>query len=430
MDLENMRVCVLGLGYVGLPLAVSLSKKFNTVGFDIDPEKIKKLQEGRDPNNELLPGELEESKLLVTNDESLIKDADFIVVAVPTPITEGKQPDLSPLESASRIIGKNLKKGAMVVYESTVYPGVTEEVCIPILEKTSGMKLNEDFKVGYSPERINPGDREHTLEKITKIVSGSDEEALEIISRVYGKVIEVGLHKAPSIKVAEAAKVIENIQRDLNIALMNELSLIFDKMGIRTNDVLEAAFTKWNFHKYYPGLVGGHCIPVDPYYLTHKAEAVGYNPQVILSGRRINDNMHRHIASLVIRGLSKANKTLNNAKVLILGLTFKEDINDSRNSRVKQLIEELKTFNVNILGCEPNLSNEEVEKVFGVKNNNFSEINNGIDVVIMVNKHKSFNNITLEGLKNIMNVNPVIVDIKSFFNEREALDKGFIYSCL
>ncbi|QQG38527.1 MAG: nucleotide sugar dehydrogenase [Candidatus Woesearchaeota archaeon] len=430
MILSNLKVGVVGLGYVGLPLAVAFSKKFNTIGYDTNEKKIKLLQQGIDPNNEFSKEELESSKLIVTNDEKLIKQANFIVVAVPTPVDESNRPDLTPLEKSSETIGRNLSKKAIVVYESTVYPGATEEVCLPILEKTSGMKCGIDFKIGYSPERINPGDKEHTLERITKIVSGCDNEALDTIKEVYGSIIKAGLYLAPSIRVAEAAKVIENIQRDLNIALFNELALIFNKMGIKSKDVFDAAATKWNFHRYYPAFVGGHCIPVDPYYMTHKAELLGYHPEVILAGRRINDSMPKHVRSLAIQGINKAKKVLADSRVIILGLTFKENVNDARNSKVVELIKELKRYNINVLGCEPHLSNETVREKFGVENYNISEIKNNIDCVILVNAHNSFKDLTLDELKKHMNKNPVIVDMKNFFNEKEAIEKGFIYSCL
>ena len=346
---------------------------------------------------------------------------------MPTPITKTKKPDLTYLESASELVGKNLSSGSTIVYESTVYPGVTEEFCTPILEEKSGLKCGTDFKVGYSPERVNPGDHEHTIDKIVKIVSGSDKESLEIINSVYSKITQT--HKAPSIKVAEAAKVIENIQRDLNIALMNEFSLIFRKLGIETTEVLEAAGTKWNFHKYQPGLVGGHCIGVDPYYLTYKAEELGYHPEVILAGRRINDSMHKHIAQLLIKGLNNVGKVLKDSRILIMGLTFKENVKDLRNSRVKNLIEELKSYGMNIIGCDPLLTNEEVERTFGIKNNKFDEINNSLDAVILAVRHDQFKKINLDDLKQKMD-KPVLVDVKNFFNREEAAEKRFVYKSL
>jgi len=422
------KIAVVGLGYVGLPLALALSNHFEVIGFDIDKEKINSLNNGTDPTREndlSLKGNVK-----FTSDETELKKADFIIVAVPTPVTEAKHPNLEYLEKSSELVGRNMQKGTIVVYESTVYPGVTEEICLPILEKTSELKVLEDFKIGYSPERINPGDKEHTIDKVIKIVSGIDKESLEEISKVYSKVARAGIHKAKNIKTAEAAKVIENIQRDLNIALMNELSIIFDKIGIKTKDVLEAAGTKWNFHKYYPGVVGGHCIPEDPYYLTHKAKLLGYNPNVILAGRSINDHMPKHVASLVIRGLNQANKVIKNSRVLILGLTFKEDINDYRTSKALDIIKELKEYNIEVLGCEPNLSDEEVERIFKVQNHKLEEIKNNIDAIVLVNKHKQFYELTSEKLKSIMNENPLIVDVKNLFNEEEVKKQGFLYYSL
>ena len=418
-------VAVVGLGYVGLPLALVLSNHFKVIGFDINQEKINSLNNGIDTTKE---NDLSiKGNIKFTSDETELKKASFIIVAVPTPITKAKQPDLTYLEKTSELIGRNLQKNSIVVYESTVYPGVTEEICLPILEKTSGLKLMGDFKIGYSPERINPGDKEHTIDKVVKIVSGIDNDSLEEISEVYSKVTKAGVYKTKNIKTAEAAKVIENIQRDLNISLMNELSIIFNKMGIKTKDVLEAAGTKWNFHKYFPGLVGGHCIGVDPYYLTYKAESLGYKPNVILAGRFTNDNMPKHIASLVIKGLNKSNKVLKNSRVLILGLTFKEDVTDPRNSKAKDLIDELKEYNIEVLGCEPNLSDEEVKNIFEVENYKLEEIKNNIDAIVLVNKHKQFRSLTADKLKNIMNQNPLIVDVKNLFNEEEVKKGGFLY---
>lgn len=430
MNLDNIKIGIIGLGYVGLPLAIAFSKKLPTLGFDINEEKINKIKQGIDPNNEYTKEELEESKLTVTNDETLIKDSNFLIIAVPTPLTESNQPDLEPLKSACKIIGRNLSKNSIIVNESTVYPGVTEDICLPILEKESNLKLEQDFGLGYSPERINPGDKEHTLENVTKVISATTKETLEKIEKVYKEIIKADLYKAKSIKVAESAKIMENIQRDLNIALINEFALIFNRMGIRTKDVLDAASTKWNFHRYYPSLVGGHCIPVDPYYMTHKAQSLGYHPEVILSGRRINDSIPKHISYLTIEALNRANKILKQSRILILGLTFKADINDSRNSKVVDLIKELEKFNIEIIGCEPNLSNEEVKKVFNIQNYQFEDINNNVDCTILVNENKEFKEITLEKLKNIMNSNPIIVDMKNFFDEQEAINKGFIYRYL
>ena len=386
----NPKICIVGCGYVGLPLAVLLSQHFTTIAFDINKEKIELFKNGKDTTNEVGEQGLKESRVEFTHHSEDIKEADFIIAAVPTPIDKANTPDLSMIKSASEVIGKNLKKDAVIVFESTVYPGVTEDICAPIIEKESGMKFGVDFKLGYSPERVNPGDKEHSIDKIIKIISGSDEAALEKISFVYSKICHAGLHKAPNIKTAEAAKVIENIQRDLNIALMNELALIFDKIGIDTNDVLEAAYTKWNFHKYKPGLVGGHCIGVDPYYLTHKAVELGYHPEVILAGRRINDNMHNFYAQKIIKKLIKMGKRISGAKVLLLGLTFKPNVNDPRNSRVKHLIQELKDHEIQVFGCEPMLSDAVVEHEFGVKNYKFEDVSDA-DLKIITVRHDCFN---------------------------------------
>ncbi|HLC37467.1 MAG TPA: nucleotide sugar dehydrogenase [Candidatus Nanoarchaeia archaeon] len=423
------KIAVVGLGYVGLPLALALSEHFKVVGFDINKEKISSLSNGIDKTKEYDVSKTN-GNLTFTSDEKELSRANFIIIAVPTPITEANNPDLTCLERSSEIVGRNLQKNSIVVYESTVYPGVTEEICLPILEKTSGLKVIQDFKIGYSPERINPGDKEHTIDKVVKVVSGIDQEALEEISKVYGEVAKAGIFKARNIKTAEAAKVIENIQRDLNIALMNELSLIFDKVGIKTKDVLAAASTKWNFHKYHPGLVGGHCIGVDPYYLTHKAQLLGYNPAVILAGRSVNNFMPKHVANLVIKGLNEGNRVLKNSKVLIMGLTFKEDVTDSRGSKAKDLIDALKEYNIKVLGCEPNLSTEEVEKIFGIKNYKLDEIKDNIDCIVLVNKHKQFYSLTMSKLKKIMNKNSVIVDVKNFFNEEEAKRNNVLYYSL
>jgi UDPglucose 6-dehydrogenase/UDP-N-acetyl-D-galactosamine dehydrogenase len=353
--MKNKTVCVVGLGYVGLPLAEAFSKHLKTIGFDIDKEKIRELN-----------GDNNENSIEFTAAPSMIKQADFVIIAVPTPVTKSKEPDLSYVKSATETVGQNLKKGALVVLESTIYPGVTEEIIAPILdlENESGLKCGADFKIGYSPERINPGDEAHTLDKITKIVAGMDDETTEILAKLYGLITNV--HKAKDIKTAEAAKVIENIQRDLNIALMNELAIIFHKMDLDTKSVLEAAATKWNFHPYTPGLVGGHCIPVDPYYLVYKAKELGYHPQVILAGRAINDFMPKHVAEMAIKGLNEVGKVIKGSKVLIMGLTYKENVADTRESPVREIIKELKEFGIEIHGYDPLLSKEEIE-AFGVK---------------------------------------------------------------
>src|SRR6516225_7622684 len=340
------RVAVIGLGYVGLPVALAFARKFpGTIGFDVNKEKVEELRRGFDRNQEVPEKVLKESELTITSDISELKAVTFFVVAVPTPVDENNVPDLTPVVKASETVGKVLKKGDVVVYESTVYPGVTEEICGPVLSKVSGL-ARSDFKLGYSPERINPGDKEHTLERITKVVSGEDAPTLERVAAAYGAIVTAGVHRAPSIKVAEAAKVIENTQRDLNIALMNELAIIFDRLGIRTSDVLAAAGTKWNFLRFRPGLVGGHCIGVDPYYLTMKAQQLGYQPEVILAGRRINNNMGPYVAQRLVKLLIEADVTVKGARVAILGLTFKEDCNDIRNSKVPDILRELKQFGI------------------------------------------------------------------------------------
>jgi UDPglucose 6-dehydrogenase/UDP-N-acetyl-D-galactosamine dehydrogenase len=348
-ELKDKTVCVVGLGYVGQPLAEAFSSHLKTFGFDIVAEKVNRI------NSE---------KLLCTSDPTIIKQADFVLICVPTPVTKHKEPDLFPVRSAAEMVGKNLKKGAIIVLESTVYPGVTEEIVVPILEKESGMKCGADFKVGYSPERVNPGDDAHSIDKITKIVSGMDEESCRRLAGLYGLITHVFV--ARDIKTAEAAKVIENIQRDINIALMNELSLIFHRMGLNTKDVLDAAGTKWNFHKYTPGLVGGHCIPVDPYYLVYKARELGYHPQVILAGRAVNDYMPRHVAQMAIKALNDAGKVINGSKVLIIGLTYKENVPDTRESPAREMVKALQEYKVDVYGYDPLLNQKEIEG-FGVK---------------------------------------------------------------
>jgi UDP-N-acetyl-D-glucosamine/UDP-N-acetyl-D-galactosamine dehydrogenase len=424
----NRKICIVGLGYVGLPLAVAFGRKTRVMGFDINEKKIQELKQDHDSMGEVEEQELKQTDITYTANPEDIRNTDFIIVAVPTPIDAHNKPDLTPMIKASETIAKNLAKGSIVVFESTVYPGVTEEICVPVLEKHSNLKCGDDFKVGYSPERINPGDKEHTIDKIIKIVSGQDEETLNIVADVYETIVTAGVHKAPNIKTAEAAKVIENIQRDLNIGLVNELALIFQKVGISTFDVIEAASTKWNFHKYKPGLVGGHCIGVDPYYLVYKAEELGYHPQIITAGRSINDNMHKNVAELIIKGLIKAGKAVKNSKILILGLTFKENITDPRNSRAKQLIEELKDYEVDIVACDPWLNDELVMKEFKVENIPFERIKKDIDGIILVTAHDEFKEISLEQLKEVCVSDPVLVDIKGLYDRKNARDLGFSYA--
>ena len=411
--MKNKTVCIVGLGYVGLPLAEAFSSHLKTIAFDIDEEKVKRLSESNNEEN-----------IEFTTDPSKIKQADFVLICVPTPVTKSKEPDLSYVKSAAEIVGRNLKKGAVVVLESTIYPGVTEEIIAPILdlENESGLKCGADFKIGYSPERINPGDEAHALDKITKIVAGMDEETTEILAELYGLITNV--HKAKDIKTAEAAKVIENIQRDLNIALMNELAIIFHKMGLDTNSVLEAASTKWNFHPYKPGLVGGHCIPVDPYYLVYKAKELGYHPQVILAGRAINDYMPKHVAEIAIKGLNEVGKVIKSSKVLIMGLTYKENVPDTRESPVREMVKELKEFGVEIYGYDPLLSSEEIEK-FGVKA--LGSLDVKVDSVIVAVVHGEFKRMKLDDLKEMMNDKPVLIDVRGVFGGEEAEEKGFCY---
>ncbi len=425
---QETKICVIGLGYVGLPLAVEFAKKgILTYGFDIKEKRVDELKAGHDSSDEVSDADLAGAKIEYSADAAIIKKANFLIVAVPTPVDQVKKPDLSLVESASRIVGENIQKGCLVVYESTVYPGVTEDICRPIIEKFSGLKCGVDWKIGYSPERMNPGDKEHSVDKIIKVVSGMDEESLEKIAQVYGIVCKAGVFKAANIKTAEAAKVIENIQRDLNIALVNELSLIFHRLGINTQEVLEAASTKWNFHKYQPGYPGGHCISVDPYYLTYRAEELGYHPEIILAGRRINDYMAQYTAELMIKGLAQAGKKIKGAKVLILGLTFKENVKDTRNSKVKDIIKKLQEYGCDVYGYDLLAEQEEAESKFRVKFlDNLRQVE-CLDGVILAVLHNEFKTITLERLKEMMPNNPVLVDVKSFYLKQKPQDKGFIY---
>lgn len=410
-------IAVVGLGYVGLPIAVAFGKQGPVVGFDINKTKIEELRRGIDRTGEVSPSDLKASQVQYTWEPAELKAADFIIVAVPTPINEALQPDFTALQKSSELIGANMSPGSIVVYESTVYPGATEEVCLPILEKMSGMKAGIDFKIGYSPERINPGDKEHTLEKIIKVVSAQDAESLEIVAKTYGAVVKAGIHRASSIKVAEAAKVIENTQRDLNIALMNELSLIFHRLGIDTKSVLEAAGTKWNFLRFSPGLVGGHCIGVDPYYLTAKAESVGYHPQVILSGRRINNGMGKFVAEQTMKLLSQLPRPVNELKVAVLGLTFKENVPDLRNSKVPDIINELREYGVQVIVHDPIADSGEAVHEYGIKLVDLMQVQ-GVDGVIVAVAHKSFLEMGLaELLKPLRDhKSGVLVDVKSIFD--------------
>ncbi len=414
----NEKIAVIGLGYVGLPVAIALAEKFHdVVGFDIKPSRIAALKAGEDDTREISAGRLESSGLRISGEIENLRDRDIFIIAVPTPIDRNRQPDLRPMISASRTVGKVLRKGSIVVYESTVYPGVTEEVCGPVLAEVSGLRQGEDFHVGYSPERINPGDKEHTFERIVKVVAGDDEDTLERIAAVYGAVVQAGIHRAPSIKVAEAAKVIENTQRDVNIALMNELSIIFEKMDIRTADVLKAARTKWNFLPFTPGLVGGHCIGVDPYYLTAKAEELGYHPEVILSGRRINDGMGAFIAQKLIKMLVSAKKPINGARIGIFGLTFKEDVPDLRNSRVPDIIRELHQFGLEPLVHDPMASHQEAEEEYGIRLVDLKDFGK-LDALVLAVPHKSYLAGGAAEVLNLLSANGVVVDVKA------ALDRA------
>jgi UDP-N-acetyl-D-glucosamine/UDP-N-acetyl-D-galactosamine dehydrogenase len=409
-------IAVVGLGYVGLPLAVEFGKKFPTIGFDLSAPKVAAYGRFEDPTGEVSSADLRAAtQLKCTTDASALKDADFIVVAVPTPVDDAHQPDFTPLVKSSESIGRQLKRGAIVVYESTVYPGATEEICVPILERESGLKWKQDFFVGYSPERINPGDKERTVTKIVKVVSGDTPETLATVERIYGAVITAGVYPASSIKVAEAAKVIENTQRDLNIALMNELSMIFHKVGIDTLEVLKAAGTKWNFLPFRPGLVGGHCIGVDPYYLTHKADMLGYHPQVILAGRRINDSMGKHIGEQTVKQMIASDLPVKGADVIVLGLTFKENCPDLRNSKVIDVIRELKSFGVNVLVHDPLATSEEAEHEYGVSLTPWEKLPQAQAIVAAVS-HQQYADMGLPKLLEKVAPNGVFVDVKSAYD--------------
>lgn len=426
MQLAELKIAIIGLGYVGLPLAVEFGKKTSVVGFDIHQKRIDELKSGQDHTLEVSPEELSQATHLSysANLEDL-KSCNFFIVTVPTPVDEVNRPDLTPLKKASETLGKVIKKGDIVVYESTVYPGATEEVCIPVLEKISGLKFNQDFFAGYSPERINPGDKVNTLTKIKKITSGSTPEVADKVDAVYASIITAGTHKASSIKVAEAAKVIENTQRDLNIALVNELSVIFDRLGIDTIDVLEAAGSKWNFLPFRPGLVGGHCIGVDPYYLTHKAEEVGYHPQVILAGRRINDNMARYVARNTIKRMLQNGIDVPRAKVGVLGVTFKENCPDIRNSKVADLIREFEAWGAQVVVADPWADAEEVKHEYGVE---LGQVNaeHPVDALVVAVGHNEFRNLSAAELKSYVRSNqPILADVKGLFDRISMTEQGF-----
>lgn len=424
------KLALVGLGYVGMPIAVEFAKHIHVIGFDINKAKIEAYKNGIDPTLEVGDEAIKNSSVEWTSDESKLKEAGFVIVAVPTPVNDDTTPDLSPVIGSSEIVGRNLKKGAIVVYESTVYPGVTEEVCVPILERESGLKCGVDFKVGYSPERINPGDKVHRLTTIKKIVSGMDAESLNEIANVYQIVVAAGVHRASCIKVAEAAKVIENSQRDINIAFMNELSIIFNKMGIDTLEVLEAAGTKWNFLPFRPGLVGGHCIGIDPYYLTYRAEQFGYHSQIILAGRRINDDMGKYVAEQTVKQLIAADKTIKSAKVGCLGITFKEDCPDARNSKVNDIIKELKEYGITPVICDPVADAPDVKKFYGVDLVSIEELKD-LDCLIIAVAHKEFKALSMGDIakmfKNEPNGKKVVIDVKGVRNKEEFNALGYRY---
>jgi UDP-N-acetyl-D-galactosamine dehydrogenase len=412
-----MKIAVVGLGYVGLPLAVEFGKKYETVGLDLSESKIESYRRFTDPTGEISSEELRAAvNLRVTTDPALLAQADIIIVAVPTPVDIANQPDFSPLLSSSETVGRHMKRGAIVVYESTVYPGATEEICIPVLEGESGLKWKRDFHVGYSPERVNPGDKERTITKITKVVSGDDAETLEKVAGLYASVILAGVHKASSIRVAEASKVIENTQRDLNIALMNELAIIFEKMGIDTLEVLQAAGTKWNFLPFRPGLVGGHCIGVDPYYLTHKAEMLGYHPQVILAGRRINDGIASYVAKQTVKQMIHAGSMVKGAKVVVLGLTFKENCSDLRNSKVANVVRELEAFGCDVVVHDPIASPAEAAHEYGIELTSWDDLPKQADAVVAAVMHLEYMDRTLASVLALLKKNAVFIDIKSAFD--------------
>ncbi|MBL0310908.1 MAG: nucleotide sugar dehydrogenase [Bacteroidetes bacterium] len=407
---KKKKLAVIGLGYVGLPIALEFAKKISVIGFDINQKRVDMMKNHIDPSNELESKDFEGADIQFTANLEDLKEASFFIVAVPTPVDSHNVPDLKPVLSASDTIGKVLKKGDYVVFESTVYPGCTEDDCLPVMEKLSGLKMGVDFKLGYSPERINPGDKEHTITKITKVVSGCDKESLDIIARTYEIIVTAGTHRASSIKVAEAAKIIENTQRDFNIALMNELSQIFDLMGINTYEVLEAAGTKWNFLKFFPGLVGGHCIGVDPYYLTYKALELGYNPGVILAGRRINDDMGAHVARKLVQQLIKLNKQVANTKVLVMGATFKENVSDIRNSKVVDVINELRNYSVQAEVSDPLADAEEFHHEYGITLR--KDYGKDYDAVIVAVNHDEFTNLNDEFFTTILRKDGIVVDVK------------------
>lgn len=423
------KVSLVGLGYVGMPIAVAFARRIKVVGFDLNEKKIELYRNGIDPTNEVGNEVIRSTKVEFTADPARLREARFHIVAVPTPVNSDHTPDLTPVEGASRILGQNLMKGSVVVFESTVYPGVTEDICVPILEKESGLKCGVDFKIGYSPERINPGDKVHRLETIVKIVSGMDEETLDTVAKVYELVVEAGVYRAQSIRVAEAAKVIENSQRDINIAFMNELSIIFNKMGIDTKSVLEAAGTKWNFLRFYPGLVGGHCIGVDPYYLTYKAEELGYHSQIILAGRRINDDMGRYVAESTVKNLIKADIPVKKAKVAILGFTFKENCPDTRNTKVIDIYKELGEYGIHPVVVDPAADAREAGNLYGISFEDMDAVK-GMDAVIVAVAHEqflAFDREKVDGFYNPARAKKVLMDLKGLFDRSKFMTEDYIY---
>jgi UDP-N-acetyl-D-galactosamine dehydrogenase len=424
---RETKLSLIGLGYVGLPIAVAFAKKVDVIGFDLNSEKIALYKQGIDPTHEEGNDSIRQTTVDFTSDAGRLREARFHIVAVPTPVNPDHTPDLEPLKSASHLLGRHLTPGSVVVFESTVYPGVTEEICAPILEQESGLVCGRDFKIGYSPERINPGDREHRLAKIRKVVSGMDAETLDCVARVYELVVEAGVHRADSIRIAEAAKVIENCQRDINIAFMNELSIIFNRMGIDTKSVLEVAGTKWNFLKFQPGLVGGHCIGVDPYYLTYKAEMLGYHSQVILAGRRINDGMGKYVAENCVKNLIVAGKNVKGANVAILGFTFKENCPDTRNTRVIDIVRELREYGINPVIADPTADAAEAKRLYGIEFTDLNDICN-MDAIVLAVGHDVFKSFSVSDLDRFFGPGRnVLLDIKGIFSRRDFEDAGYVY---
>lgn len=427
LDERKARVAVVGLGYVGLPLAALLGRRFEVVGYDRDAARIAELRQAFDRTGEVSESALAASDVDFTDDPASLRQAGVIILAIPTPVDEHKSPDLEPLRSATATVGRHMQPGCVVVYESTVYPGATEEVCVPILEAESGLKWGKDFALGYSPERINPGDRTHTIERVIKIVSGDTTATADLLARMYGAVIPAGIHVAPSIKTAEAAKIIENVQRDLNIALMNELAIIFGRLGLDTRAVLEAAGTKWNFLKFEPGMVGGHCIPVDPYYLTHKAQEIGYRPEVILAGRRLNDSMGKYVAEQTVKQLIRAHARVAGAKVLVMGLTFKEDVSDLRNTQVLQMCRELREYGVVVYAYEPHADLDGHLRTEAIQILDAPEAAAPFDAVVVAVRHSAFRDLGMGYFQGLSTQSPVLIDVRGAYSPEEARERGMGY---